>query len=116
RAARLGGRRSDAFFFQAEDGIRDRNVTGVQTCALPIFAAGARSMGKSGTSLPVHFPASSSHQTNFLRSDQGVPSGAAEARLYRMRRLAGHAHAHSAAVSSCSVRGLPRAAMFSPPE
>src|SRR5699024_5587707 len=27
------------FFFQAEDGIRDRNVTGVQTCALPIFLA-----------------------------------------------------------------------------
>src|SRR5699024_11480541 len=26
------------FFFQAEDGIRDRNVTGVQTCALPIFS------------------------------------------------------------------------------
>ena len=24
------------FFFQAEDGIRDRSVTGVQTCALPI--------------------------------------------------------------------------------
>jgi len=24
------------FFFQAEDGIRDRDVTGVQTCALPI--------------------------------------------------------------------------------
>src|SRR5437867_5922811 len=26
------------FFFQAEDGIRDRTVTGVQTCALPIWA------------------------------------------------------------------------------
>src|SRR5947208_7363213 len=26
------------FFFQAEDGIRDDLVTGVQTCALPIFA------------------------------------------------------------------------------
>src|SRR6478736_8648515 len=26
------------FFFQAEDGIRDLTVTGVQTCALPIFA------------------------------------------------------------------------------
>src|SRR2546429_8899436 len=26
------------FFFQAEDGIRDVAVTGVQTCALPIFA------------------------------------------------------------------------------
>src|SRR5215208_504224 len=27
------------FFFQAEDGIRDGHVTGVQTCALPIFGA-----------------------------------------------------------------------------
>src|SRR5699024_11927694 len=27
---------SCVFFVQAEDGIRDRNVTGVQTCALPI--------------------------------------------------------------------------------
>src|SRR5436305_3682572 len=27
------------FFFQAEDGIRDADVTGVQTCALPIFDA-----------------------------------------------------------------------------
>src|SRR5687767_1535675 len=26
------------FFFQAEDGIRDKLVTGVQTCALPIYA------------------------------------------------------------------------------
>src|SRR5690348_17458635 len=26
------------FFFQAEDGIRDGRVTGVQTCALPIYA------------------------------------------------------------------------------
>src|SRR2546430_5229583 len=28
---------NDFFFFQAEDGIRDLTVTGVQTCALPIF-------------------------------------------------------------------------------
>src|SRR5260370_5365935 len=28
--------RSVFFFFQAEDGIRDSSVTGVQTCALPI--------------------------------------------------------------------------------
>src|SRR5205807_6234374 len=27
----------DPFFFQAEDGIRDYKVTGVQTCALPIY-------------------------------------------------------------------------------
>src|SRR5436305_12047957 len=30
------------FFFQAEDGIRDADVTGVQTCALPISGPGAR--------------------------------------------------------------------------
>ena len=27
------------FFFQAEDGIRDWSVTGVQTCALPIYTS-----------------------------------------------------------------------------
>src|SRR5699024_1182270 len=32
-------RPSVGLFFQAEDGIRDRNVTGVQTCALPILDA-----------------------------------------------------------------------------
>src|SRR5258707_413036 len=30
---------SFVFFFQAEDGIRDIGVTGVQTCALPIFSS-----------------------------------------------------------------------------
>ena len=33
------------FFFQAEDGIRDVAVTGVQTCALPILAIALRTMG-----------------------------------------------------------------------
>src|SRR5207249_9663453 len=32
------------FFFQAEDGIRDRNVTGVQTCALPILTLNSPSV------------------------------------------------------------------------
>src|SRR5439155_11483005 len=42
-----------AFFFQAEDGIRDGHVTGVQTCALPILspksastAAGERTLDR----------------------------------------------------------------------
>src|SRR5260370_4014628 len=30
-----------SFFFQAEDGIRDSSVTGVQTCALPIWSIAA---------------------------------------------------------------------------
>src|SRR5690606_40592415 len=34
------------FFFQAEDGIRDFHVTGVQTCALPIFLVEDRQVWK----------------------------------------------------------------------
>src|SRR5690606_39785523 len=48
------------FFFQAEDGIRDFHVTGVQTCALPIyrlrvyedFAAVARDLVARGITTP----------------------------------------------------------------
>src|SRR5207249_5258102 len=36
RSSSRRGRYPHLFFFQAEDGIRGRNVTGVQTCALPI--------------------------------------------------------------------------------
>src|SRR3989449_11674354 len=36
------------FFFQAEDGIRDVAVTGVQTCALPISAPRSVSLGTGG--------------------------------------------------------------------
>src|SRR5688572_31485714 len=44
------------FFFQAEDGIRDLTVTGVQTCALPICGGGggartARERGERGGGL-----------------------------------------------------------------
>src|SRR5260370_37904401 len=34
------------FFFQAEDGIRDSSVTGVQTCALPISQQGLGDQGR----------------------------------------------------------------------
>src|SRR5437762_4423725 len=37
------------FFFQAEDGIRDTSVTGVQTCALPICT---RTTVRGGTAVP----------------------------------------------------------------
>src|SRR5207237_4882853 len=36
------------FFFQAEDGIRDSSVTGVQTCALPIYP-GSRKVTRRST-------------------------------------------------------------------
>src|SRR5690348_1800125 len=37
------------FFFQAEDGIRDGRVTGVQTCALPILLQGIQTAHKTGS-------------------------------------------------------------------
>src|SRR5438309_5990627 len=52
-------RRRHFFFFQAEDGIRDGTVTGVQTCALPISfapAAEARAIqrrAKAGELVPI---------------------------------------------------------------
>src|SRR5688500_19582273 len=41
----IGGVAS-VFFFQAEDGIRDYKVTGVQTCALPIWSAWRGAAGR----------------------------------------------------------------------
>src|SRR5438874_5636859 len=40
------------FFFQAEDGIRDLYLTGVQTCALPICRAGAGAGARLGRAVP----------------------------------------------------------------
>src|SRR5207237_7711758 len=52
------------FFFQAEDGIRDSSVTGVQTCALPISLTGQctmRGTERSACRLP-HNPPTVSHR------------------------------------------------------
>src|SRR6266498_2616083 len=49
------------FFFQAEDGIRDADVTGVQTCALPISTVssiGLRAVGLALASIPAQASAS----------------------------------------------------------
>src|SRR5215468_12159235 len=40
------------FFFQAEDGIRHRDVTGVQTCALPISCAPSGRCDRASTRAP----------------------------------------------------------------
>src|SRR6266581_3811258 len=42
----------DIFFFQAEDGIRDGRVTGVQTCALPISEGDPQGKGTKAVTLP----------------------------------------------------------------
>src|SRR5256885_4175850 len=45
--------RNGFFFFQAEDGIRDYKVTGVQTCALPIFKNVAETQIRKSTGMDV---------------------------------------------------------------
>src|SRR5256885_11748548 len=45
------------FFFQAEDGIRDYKVPGVQTCALPISTPSAQAVVASTKTVPVVFSA-----------------------------------------------------------
>src|SRR5260370_25274743 len=59
------------FFFQAEDGIRDSSVTGVQTCALPIQAEdGIRDSSVTGVqtcALPI-----SEEHTSELQSCQDI--------------------------------------------
>src|SRR5207244_9458352 len=60
------------FFFQAEDGIRDDLVTGVQTCALPIFADEAALGADFGWTPPAPAPSAAS---------SAIPSSAALATL-----------------------------------
>src|SRR5207248_7579689 len=61
------------FFFQAEDGIRARTVTGVQTCALPICAFARRcptSAGMRAGSPPALMPAEVGHRLAIARAAQ----------------------------------------------
>src|SRR5206468_5531976 len=60
------------FFFQAEDGIRDLIVTGVQTCALPI-SAGARSRGSEPAGRPCSSSPPARGSTPSARSSRAWP-------------------------------------------
>src|SRR2546427_4191247 len=59
------------FFFQAEDGIRDLTVTGVQTCALPIYVQIIREFFGKPCSLPYF---SSSEVRRTIRQSRSWPS------------------------------------------
>src|SRR2546430_8997423 len=50
------------FFFQAEDGIRDLTVTGVQTCALPISGAAPASKAHALQAAQLEVMSCSAHQ------------------------------------------------------
>src|SRR5256886_13709367 len=97
------------FFFQAEDGIRDLTVTGVQTCALPICAATATGLASRGLVKLRATRSRSSSATSRLWSGSGAQErpprdAAGERRRKRRVRLlegaAGDAQARSAAAHS----------------
>src|SRR5699024_4799106 len=59
------------FFFQAEDGIRDRNVTGVQTCTLPISTEGTDEQNQSSTTLVLNDKPSTSNSSASVDLSEG---------------------------------------------
>src|ERR1019366_7860020 len=70
------------FFFQAEDGIRDWSVTGVQTCALPIsgrLARGAPDAGTAATGTAAHHPDDRGEARPFEPGEAGRSDGAGRA-------------------------------------
>src|SRR2546429_2328718 len=69
------------FFFQAEDGIRDVAVTGVQTCALPISYGVTMSAAKDTTTSPAAFTV-----TGAVRPLLSSPSTTMVPTLLSMRR------------------------------
>src|SRR2546430_14489614 len=63
------------FFFQAEDGIRDLTVTGVQTCALPILYVFNGAAGQRVTLDSISASASEAQWFLYSPSDQNLVSG-----------------------------------------
>src|SRR2546430_9755003 len=59
---------STSFFFQAEDGIRDLTVTGVQTCALPIWAGSFASKTVRRSSATPSVPSAASRAASIARA------------------------------------------------
>src|SRR5256886_9510339 len=78
------------FFFQAEDGIRDLTVTGVQTCALPISVGDDRQLpGARGRTEPVQLPAQADEPTfgpDFGRSQRNDCAVGTRFRLVKIGR------------------------------
>src|SRR5699024_10034081 len=100
------------FFFQAEDGIRDRNVTGVQTCALPISRGPA--LGRRGTGHRDRRPRRARRLRRCSaergRDDRGDGGGTEHVGLRLVRtspgRLLGRRAAHLHSAERCDRRAI----------
>src|SRR5205823_12206646 len=95
------------FFFQAEDGIRDKLVTGVQTCALPIFAGDGAALlrrahadaGLGARSALRRLRARKGHALDALHERQGA-RGRRRSRRRRSSRAGPDDYAHPASLSA----------------
>src|SRR3712207_7218775 len=70
--------KSHLFFFQAEDGIRDIGVTGVQTCALPISMQYRNA----------RFGFTMTYPSSFVLDPESIPEGGDSARFWTVDRRA----------------------------
>src|SRR5207247_8361335 len=78
------------FFFQAEDGIRDPLVTGVQTCALPISRPTSRSSAGSSIGSPGSSPRRGATSARWIDGDGGAwPTRSEERRVGKGGRFRG---------------------------
>src|SRR5207248_11457677 len=102
-----GGALALYFFLQAEDGIRDRTVTGVQTCALPIYPRVRVQLASAGIT-GVRFI-----QTDFFDPERYPPPRSEERRVGKgasCRRTADEHRQHAGPAGSGVLlhrRGLP---------
>src|SRR5690606_40087098 len=106
------------FFFQAEDGIRDFHVTGVQTCALPISDC---LLGEEGTPASAHefhsSTVSPTHDARPLWNIDGTPAGFAGPTLaasYLHVHWAGHTDHARRFVDAVRVASVHRGAPAPP--
>src|SRR6266511_5791426 len=76
------------FFFQAEDGIRDFHVTGVQTCALPIFAKDLADFAKKAPALTLK---GGIFEGTVLSGEQAKKLSTLESREVMLTKIAGMA-------------------------
>src|SRR6266540_7078061 len=107
------------FFFQAEDGIRDRDVTGVQTCALPISRNGPSADPASPTpdQMPRAFARSSGSKALFTIETDTVkmippPTPCTIRAAMRKRMVGAPAHAAEAPTN----RTMPMSAILRRPK
>src|SRR5438876_1507534 len=81
------------FFFQAEDGIRDGRVTGVQTCALPIYRRRSNVLANPPFLRNAHLEIGTGAGASAVRIELHLVGGSALVGHYELREIARYTQA-----------------------